>query len=96
MPAYISVLHVNSLMGIEQVFPYQDAQGIQGLDDAMLKPGESRIEGPFECNGEGESSFGQRNTIVLATRGAKSLLLAAAGRACQNPQRGEHRRRWSS
>lgn len=67
-PVYISVLHVNSDMGIEQVFPYQDQQGLQGLADAMLRPGESRDEGPFGCNSTLPHSFGQRTTVVLATR----------------------------
>ena len=67
-PVYVSVLHVNSDMGIEQVFPYQDGQGIQGLEDAKLGPGKSRDEGPFQCNGDPPPSFGQRTTVVLATR----------------------------
>ena len=67
-PVYISVLHINSDMGIEQVFPYQDGKGIQGLSDAMLGPGKSRDEGPFACNGDLPHSFGQRTTVVLATR----------------------------
>lgn len=66
-PVYISVLHVNSNMGIEQVFPYQSGSEIEGADDAQLRPGESRIEGPFQCNGIGLPNLGQRHTVVLAT-----------------------------
>lgn len=67
-PVYISVLHVNSDMGIEQVFPYQTEQGVQGLAEAKLGPGESRDEGPFACNSSPPHSFGQRTAVVLATR----------------------------
>jgi hypothetical protein len=66
-PVYVTILHVNSDMGIEQVLPYQEGTNLHGLEECMLRPGESRIEGPFRCNGVGTPSFGVRHTIVLAT-----------------------------
>jgi hypothetical protein len=67
-PVHVTILHLNSDMGIELVLPYQSATGIQGLAECELQPGESRVEGPFRCNGVDEPSFGARHTIVLATR----------------------------
>ncbi|TWU25279.1 Caspase domain protein [Novipirellula galeiformis] len=74
-PVYVSVLHLNSDMGIEQVFPYQAGSEIEGADDTQIRPGESRIEGPFQCNGIGASSFGQRYTVVLATAKPNSFYM---------------------
>ena len=74
-PAYISVLHINSDMAIEQVFPYQAGNQVEGSDDTLLRPHESRVEGPFQCNGIGSPSFGNRNTIVLATAQPNSFYM---------------------
>ncbi|TWT84765.1 Caspase domain protein [Planctomycetes bacterium CA13] len=64
---HVTILHVTSDMGIEQVLPYQEGTTMHGLDECQLRPGESRVEGPFMCNGEPPASFGPRHAIVLAT-----------------------------
>ena len=65
--AHVAALHLNSDLGIEQILPYQDEEGLHGVDAAVLPPGGSRTEGPFVCNGSGAPGFGPRHAVVLAT-----------------------------
>ncbi|WP_437206306.1 caspase family protein [Planctomicrobium sp. SH664] len=65
-PAYITVLHVDSNLGIDLVLPYQPG----ATEEQLLRPGESRLSDPFQCNGSDDEPriHGMRHVILLATR----------------------------
>ncbi|QDU80131.1 Caspase domain protein [Polystyrenella longa] len=64
VPVYISVLSIDSNMGIDQILPFQD--GVELIGEQTLTPGESRLTDCFECDA---ANFpGQRWAVVLATR----------------------------
>ncbi len=70
-PWYITVLAVDADLGIDQVLPYQEAAGGEVSGEQRLDPGQSRITDAFECDG----SFGDRLTIILATREPNSYYM---------------------
>lgn len=67
-PLYVTILHIDGDMGIDQVLPFQEGAELHG--DQRLEPGAVRMADPFECcGGENESKiFGPRWAIALATR----------------------------
>ncbi|WP_406694616.1 caspase family protein [Singulisphaera sp. Ch08] len=70
-PWFITVLAVDADQGIDQVLPYQEAAGGEVSGEQRLDPGQSRITDAFECDG----GFGDRVTIVLATREPNSYYM---------------------
>ncbi len=67
-PVYVSVLHVDSNMGIDQVLPFQ--HGAELIGEQVLQPGEARITDAFDCNADETEPpvYGRRWVVVLATR----------------------------
>jgi Caspase domain len=63
-PVFVTVLQVDSNMGIQVVLPAQ-----LGAESPRLEPGMSITSGGFECcrDEQGKSEFGPRWTILLAT-----------------------------
>ena len=65
-PIYVSVLIIDGNLGISQVLPYQSGDEVFGTAAARLHPGESRDEGPFQCNRDVED-LGTWHAVVFAT-----------------------------
>jgi hypothetical protein len=63
-PVYVTVLQVDSNMGIQAILPSQ-----LGAESPRLEPGMSITAGGYECcrDEQGKPEFGPRWTIVLAT-----------------------------
>jgi hypothetical protein len=66
-PVYVTILQIDSNMGIQTIMPAQ-----LGAESPRLRPGESLYAGGFECcrDEQGKPELGPRWTIVLATREA--------------------------
>jgi Caspase domain len=64
-PVYVTVLQVDSNMGIQTMLPAQ-----LGAESPRLHPGESLTTGGYECcrDDQGKAELGPRWTIVVATR----------------------------
>lgn len=64
-PVYVTVLQIDSNMGIQTIIPAQ-----LGAESPRLQPGESLSAGGFECcrDDRGKTEFGLRWTIAVATR----------------------------
>ncbi|QDV54199.1 Caspase domain protein [Rosistilla oblonga] len=81
-PIYVTVLHVDSNMGIDQIHPWQPEAGAAAEGEQKLEPGESLVvPGYFVCNGEEDEKpiYGSRWAIVLATRTPNQFHLLAQG-----------------
>ena len=67
-PIYVTVLHIDSDMGIDQVLPWQDGADVVG--EQKFAPGEERYTDAFDCNADKDEPpvYGHRRAIVLATR----------------------------
>ncbi len=79
-PVFITILHIDSNMGIDQVHPYQPSIGgpVEGIQ--KLDPGQSlMVEGYFVCNGDPDEPpiYGPRWAVVLATRSPNQFYLLA-------------------
>lgn len=81
-PIYVTVLHIDSQMGIDQIHPWQPAAGAVAEGEQRLEAGESlMVPGYFICNGEPDETpiYGSRWAIVLATRTPNQFHLLAQG-----------------
>lgn len=79
-PVYVTVLHVDRNMGIDQIHPWQPEAGAAAEGEQELAAGESLlVPGYFICNGEEDEApvYGQRTAIVLATRTPNQFHLLA-------------------
>lgn len=67
-PIFVTVLMVDADMGIDHLLPYQ--LGADAAEETRLMPGESKLSGPFQCQGVdgGPPIGGPRTAIALATR----------------------------
>lgn len=72
-PWYVTILHVDPDMGIDQILPYQEGVGAEVVGEQKLVPGEQRVSDAFECDG----GFGQRVALVLATREPNDFYMLA-------------------
>jgi hypothetical protein len=67
-PVYVTILHVDADMGIDQILPWQNGSDVVG--EQYLEPGQSRMTDAFTSNGNPAERpvYGQRRAVVLATR----------------------------
>ncbi|WP_197443119.1 caspase family protein [Lignipirellula cremea] len=78
-PIFVTVLHVDSNMGIDQIHPWQAEAGAVAEGEQKLEAGASLlVPGYFVCNGDDEAPvYGPRWAIVLATREPNQFHLLA-------------------
>jgi len=76
-PAFVTVLRIDANMRIDAAFPFQ----ADAIEEQKVPPGESRLGGPYHCNGPKEAPvYGKRWAVALATRRPNNLhLLERAG-----------------